>query len=193
MHTYIYVCIHIYVYIYIYIYLIAPRIPPGHFSCQVICIENLVAGCLVVGWLVVGWQVAPAGATFGLLHLPEIENHFVSGNGLGGMPWFFTFLIRDRWRRHVTGHVLGSLGRSQGVRGEGPEGTDNTEARSVWEGAWGALGVMFGVWGGPWVRPREWKCWYFVGFESVFASKVFSIFFGWFLDRICFSKIWRTM
>ena len=28
---------------------IASRIPPGHFSCQVIRIEKLVAGCLVVG------------------------------------------------------------------------------------------------------------------------------------------------
>ena len=178
-----------------YIYLIAPRIPPGHFSCQVICIENLVAGCLVVGWLVVGWQVAPAGATFGLLHLPEIENHFVSGNGLGGMPWFFTFLISDRWRRHVTGHVLGSLGRSQGVRGEGPEGTDNTE---------GSLGVSGRGPGGPlgwfWVSgvvlgsdPGSENVDISLVLKGVFASKVFSIFFCWFLDRICFSKIWRTM
>ena len=38
-------------------YSIASRIPLGHFSCQVIRIEKLVAGCPVVGWQVAGQQV----------------------------------------------------------------------------------------------------------------------------------------
>ena len=54
-------------------------------------------------------------------------------------------------------------------------------SEGVWGGSRGGPGVILVVWGGPRDRPEKWKCWYFVGFNSVFEEVRFFMFFLHFL------------
>ena len=47
------------------------------------------------------------------------------------------------------------LGGPRGSVGRGQKGPTTQKVLSECLGAWGSLGVILGVWGGPWVRPRE--------------------------------------
>ena len=173
-----------------------------------------MAGCLVVGWLVVGWQVAAAGATFGLLHLPEIENHFVSGNGLGGMPWFFTFLLVERMLGQFASQVGGKMSNAlpylcSNVRFNNDFWRNvivSAVARARIEGLlrslgapleplgwpWERRGVLGGPHGGPgWASERFWRSLRALGSILLKSNEWKSLIFIMFFDNSCFWIIFQ--